>query len=115
VRTPFVVMAASFALLLPLRSEASSFRCGKRIVSSGSTKAELLLKCGAPFAQDSRVETFEVEVKDRGPDGDSVKATRTVTRVWDEWTYNFGPHQLLQTAVFRDGKLVDVRSGDYGT
>ena len=113
-RVPALLQTDALCLLPAARAQAESFRCGNRSVAEGSSRAELLLKCGEPFARETRTETYEVKVKDSVGHGDSVSATRTVTVTWDEWTYNFGKHDFVRVVVFRDGKLFDVRTGDYG-
>jgi hypothetical protein len=32
----------------------------------------------------------------------------------EEWTYNEGPNTLLHFLIFRDGVLVQVRTGTFG-
>ena len=113
-RVPALLLTVSLSLLPAARAHADSFRCGKRIVAEGSSRAELLLECGEPFAREARTETYEVKVKDGDGTGDSVSTTRTVTVHWEEWTYNFGKHDFVRVVRFRDGKLLDVRTGDYG-
>jgi hypothetical protein len=95
--------AAAVALLLPNPVRAASLRCDSELVSDGALKVEVVLKCGEPMAKDSHVE----EIRDR-------RTGLTIYVTVEEWTYNFGPRAFLQTVIFRNGRLVDVRSGDYG-
>lgn len=32
----------------------------------------------------------------------------------EEWTYNFGPDKFIRIFTFRNGKLVDIRTGGHG-
>ncbi len=102
IRLPAVLLAMTLGLL-PTEGQAASLRCDSELVSDGASKTEVLLKCGEPMAKDSRTE----EIRDR--------ATRRIIYVTiEEWTYNFGPRTFLQTVIFMNGRLTEVRSGDYG-
>jgi len=81
--------------------------CDDRIISVGDTKTDILIKCGKPFYKSSHQE----EVKERFDDASSRKLTVPV----EEWTYNFGPQQFLRIITFRNGIVVDIRMGGYGT
>ena len=100
-------------LFLPTRGDAASLRCGSDLISDGASKADVLLKCGEPMLKESRTEYEGVKAKYKGTQTD-VTTERVVQKNIDEWTYNFGPHRLMQVVVFENGKLVDVRSGTYG-
>lgn len=80
--------------------------CGDRVLSVGDTKADILIKCGEPFHKSSHRE----EQKERFDDSRSRKVIITV----EEWTYNFGPQQFMRIITFRNSKVVDIRTGDYG-
>lgn len=110
-RLPLVMLV--FALSYPLAGYADSLRCGSSIVSEGSTKVETLAKCGEPVSRDVRTEVDTIKVKEKG-DALEISQERAVVRTIEEWTYNFGPNHFLQHVTFVDGRLRDVRSGDYG-
>ena len=80
--------------------------CGGRIISVGETKPEILIKCGAPLYTSSHQE----ELKEHFDDSSSRKVIVTV----EEWTYNFGPHRFMRVITFRNGTVVDIRTGGYG-
>lgn len=40
---------------------------------------------------------------------------RSVTREYEEWTYNFGPRRFMQVVTFENGRLIDVQSAGYGS
>jgi hypothetical protein len=111
-RAWLTVLALSF-LVSPLAAHAASLRCGSELASEGSSKTDVLLKCGEPFFKDTRTETVGEKVKRKDEEG-TTTTERTVTKTFEEWTYNFGPQRLMQVAVFENGRLVDVRSGGYG-
>ncbi len=80
--------------------------CGDRIISTGDTKGEVLAKCGEPFYRTSH----DDEIREHLDDTRSQKVVVTV----EEWTYNFGPQRFLRVITFRNGRVVDVRTGGYG-
>lgn len=100
-------------LCSPVAAHAASIRCGSELASDGASKADVLFKCGEPFMKDTRTETVGEKVKQKDADS-STTTERTVTRTFEEWTYNFGRQRLMQVVVFENGRLVDVRSGGYG-
>jgi hypothetical protein len=108
--TSLVVVAC---LALPSLAHAGALRCDNKIVSEGASQLEALKKCGEPANKQSRVvyATNKSKAKSRTAE-ESVEVTSTITI--EEWTYNFGPNRLLQTAVFQNGRLVEVQSGTYG-
>ena len=92
---------------------AEALRCEHRIVSSGDTAAEVLIKCGAPTAQQQREE--EIEIFDRAFfRGQPTLISRRILITIEEWIYNFGPHELLYVLIFRNGRLTDIRTRGYG-
>ena len=102
-------------LALPSLVHASALRCDNKLVSEGASKADALMKCGEPMSKESRTEVISNKVKVRSPDRTEQVSQEVSTSVTiEEWTYNFGPNRLMQTAIFRNGVLVEVRSGTYG-
>jgi hypothetical protein len=70
------------------------------------------------MAKESRTEAVGDKTRQQKT-GDSHGSTTTTTehvvyKTIDEWTYNFGPHRLMQVVVFENGVLVDVKSAGYG-
>jgi hypothetical protein len=86
--------------------EPAGPECGGRVISTGDTKADVLIRCGEPFYKTSHQE----ELKERF---DGIGGRR-VTVTIDEWTYNFGPQRFLRIITFRNGTVIDVRTGNYG-
>lgn len=81
------------------------FMCHGSLIQAGETKEQVLAKCGEPAWRDTRTESFLEDVG-KGPNVVSVTT--------DEWIYDFGHNQLLEFLRFRDGRLVTIRSGNYG-
>ncbi len=95
------------AVILFLHGSAYAFSCGGRIISTGDTKAEVIMKCGEPAGKDSRTEERIEKI-----DADTK---RKVTITIDEWTYDLGPDTLIRVLTFADGRLVDIREAGYGS
>ena len=111
-RALLLPLTAAF-LLLPLRGEAATLRCGNQLASEGSSRSDVLMRCGDPMSIETRRETVGEQTNTQNKQG-GTRTTHTVEKTTEEWTYNFGPHRLMQVAVFENGRLVDVRSGGYG-
>lgn len=80
--------------------------CGDRVISTGDTKADVLIRCGEPFFKTSRLE----ELRERTGE----TSGRTVTVTVEEWTYNWGPQRFMRIITFRNGTVTDVSTGGYG-
>ncbi|HEX8701115.1 MAG TPA: DUF2845 domain-containing protein [Myxococcaceae bacterium] len=107
-----LLMTLALTLLsFPTLSHAASMRCGTHLISDGSSKVEVLAKCGEPTAKESRTETIEVRNRDRRGGGST---TTTTQKNIEEWTYNFGPTRLMQVVTFENGVLTDVKSTTHG-
>jgi len=106
-KTLSIVKALLLVVLLPPTLMAAEYRCADTIISVGDTSGELLMKCGEPDWKQSHAEEI-IETLDK----DSKR--RTIISV-DEWTYNLGPDRFMRIFKLRDGKVVDVRSGGYGS
>ncbi|WP_426755912.1 DUF2845 domain-containing protein [Myxococcus sp. Y35] len=98
----------------PVAAEAASLRCGRALVSDGALKSEVLAKCGEPEAKDFRTVTDSAGSWTPEPNGGATTERRSVTREYEDWTYNFGPRRLIQVVTFENGRLIDVKSAGYG-
>ena len=87
--------------------EPAGPECGGRTISTGETKSDILTKCGEPFYRTSHDEELRVPTGGTG--------YRDVIVTVEEWTYNFGPQRFMRIITFRNGKVIDVRTGNtYG-
>ncbi|HEX4872032.1 MAG TPA: DUF2845 domain-containing protein [Nevskiaceae bacterium] len=97
-------MARGLGLVLLALSGAAtaqdSLRCGNRLVSIEARMAEVLAACGEPSLRDVW----------------SHPAPRSGNEIAEieEWTYNFGPNQLLRLLRFRHGRLRRIDADGYG-
>lgn len=116
-RSLLALLTFSLLFFVPTSSEAATLRCGNKLASDGDSQADVLAKCGSPSFTHHRTQKDKAKTGYRQQGQTGGKTTeyeQTVTKDIEEWTYDFGPNRLVQTAVFEDGKLVDVRSGGYG-
>jgi len=92
---------------------AYGLRCGNNLVDVGDRKIDVLAKCGEPVVTD---EWYEEETFRRSPEVDrfgEVKRRSVMIHV-EEWTYNFGPTRFIYILKFKNGELVEIRTGDHG-
>ena len=100
-RDAFIVCAVT--LMATATACADTFRCPNgNLVSTGDSLSEVVVKCDQPTFSLKRIES-----EDTGRRG-----TRIIEV--EEWTYNQGPHTLVHHLVFRNGVLVEVRTGTFG-
>jgi len=85
---------------------AIALDCSGGIISAGDSRFDLLKKCGEPDFKDSHDEEF-FESFSRG-------VGRKIIITVEEWTYNFGPRQFMRIVVLKNGKVADIRVGNYG-
>ncbi len=87
--------------LMPL----GKHKCDLNVFSLGTSSAEIALQCGEPDWKERRFET----VTGRVPGG-----REAVTVSIDEWTYDLGANQFIRILTFRNGDLIDIRTGGRG-
>ncbi len=108
------LLAVSLALLGALASlpaRAQSMSCHGTFVSLGTSKMELIGKCGDPASQSSHVEDRAVfGSTDASGAYHETKVTVTVER----WVYDFGPGEFVRFVTLENGKIVGIAEGDYG-
>ena len=80
--------------------------CSEQIVSLGDSAGDVTMKCGKPAWKEAREEVLRETL-------DETKERKVFVTV-EEWTYNFGPDKFVRIFTFRNGKLVDIRTGGYG-
>ncbi len=90
----------------PENTEPAKPQCGDRVISTGESKADVFAKCGEPFYRTSHDEEVWMPIGD-------ASSRKVIVNV-EEWTYNFGPQRFMRIITFRNGRVVDVRTGNYG-
>ncbi len=80
-------------------------RCDFDIFSLGATSAEIAAQCGKPDLKERRYETITRKI---------VGGRKQITVTVDEWTFNLGPTRFMRILTFRNGSLVDIKTGEKG-
>jgi hypothetical protein len=89
--------------LMPLAASADEpFRCGKWVVTSSMSVAELSTKCGAPSSHES--ETQDVLVRNKN-NGLMRKVGETLI---ETWTYDRGSHAAAMVVKIVDGRIKSI-------
>lgn len=102
-------------------AQATSMRCGRKLVDRGDRSHEVRSLCGEPDARDSRTESRTVRKVVHVPCGPQGKGRcaqvveRTVNVQVEVWTYDEGPRRLIRYLTFENGVLVDIDTGSHGT
>ncbi len=99
-------LTISFLFHLLLAGSAMALPCKGQTVNIGETMQEVAAQCGAATLKDQRIVTVE-ETDEKG--------TRRSTTTIDEWSYDSGPEELVQTYRFENGKLVEIGNNGYGS
>ncbi len=86
--------------LLNSAQASDSMRCGSRLVTVEARAAELLAVCGEPAYRDVWGQPVD-------PASDFVAEV-------EEWTYDFGPSQLLRIVRLRNARVVAIDAEGYG-
>ena len=106
-----------FSYFFPGIVSADSMRCGKRVISTGATKAKVLVTCGEPIlrevVQTKGSEQTEGEIRNLGFGRSefSFSTDSSITKV-EIWTYKLGENQFLRILTFEGSKLVSIKLGD---
>jgi len=79
-------------------ASADSFRCGRKVVRSGDSPADLLAKCGQPRHKDKAYENLRV--------GGSRKKVRV-----ERWYYKKSSRSLEQVVLLHKGRIIAINSG----
>jgi len=95
-----------FLLHLLLAASAMAIPCKGEAVNIGETIKEVAAKCGEAVLKDQRIVT--VEERDEA-------GTRRSTTTIDEWSYDSGPEELVQTYRFENGILAEIGNNGYGS
>jgi Protein of unknown function (DUF2845) len=96
----------AFMAIPCVNAYADMLSCKGGIVSVGDSRIDLVTKCGEPDWKDSHTEEISEWL-------DKDTKTKLIVTV-DEWTYNFGPSQLIRIVTMKNGRISDIRTGNYG-
>jgi hypothetical protein len=104
---------SAIPLLLFLAGNALGGPCNDQIVSIGETKNEVTAKCGEPAFKEQRAVTVE-ETITKMTGTIITSTTTTATTTIDEWTYDFGPEDQVQSYSFEKGRLKEISTKGFG-
>ena len=85
---------------------AMGLPCKGRDVNTGDTEEEVASKCGEAMFKEQRKVRLETA------DASGIRSSTTTTV--DEWAFDFGPDELMQSYRFENGKLVRIANIGYG-
>ena len=94
-------------LILPVPCLAQSLTCGRNVIVTGSTKTEVLAKCGPPAIRQS-------EGLGRSSLSSGAGTGRTVVRSMETWVYNFGRNRAMRILTFEGEELKKIELGSHG-
>ena len=102
-------LALVTTLLLAASYPAHAFRCGARIITRGDHADKILRFCGEPVSVQSRL-SHRGYVSRQGRFYPGLVEEVVI----EEWTYNFGPHQLIRVVRLENGFVADIKYLGYG-
>lgn len=115
----FLVAALTAAVTVPRHSVADrSMRCGGRLVSIGTSKAQVEERCGLPdhteHWQEGRgsavSQLFDYESERY------LAPTLIIGPIkMERWTYNLGSNKFIRHLDFQNGTLIRIKTGDRGS
>ena len=97
-----------------------SLRCGRRLVGVGASMYKVRKTCGEPQDAIRRTEWRRTRRLIRVPCSPNSEAmcTRSVGEFAEvqveEWIYDVGRTRFLRHVTFEQGRVVDIKTGDYG-
>lgn len=100
--------------------EGHALRCGKRLISVGDSKFQVLNRCGDPDYTEIRKRLIGCSgYSGNEPFIDNDYNLQENSQVCnhqqlDVWVYNFGPQKFMRELVFLEGKLIKINDLEYG-
>lgn len=102
------IVTISFLIALLVTGNAFALPCNGQTANIGETMKQVAAKCGEAILKEHR--TVEVEESDEEGTAKSSIATEI-----DEWTYDTGPEEIVQSYRFENNRLVEISNHGYGT
>jgi Protein of unknown function (DUF2845) len=110
-RTALAATALSVMVLGAVVGTALAFDCDGRLVVIGASPWEVAERCGEP----ANIENVTRYVPQQAYDHILQRYVQALIPMQQSiWTYNFGSTRFLYYLTFQEGKLIDVKTGDYG-
>jgi hypothetical protein len=106
------LLLAATLVLAATPARADGFRCGTKLVVEGTTRGEVIARCGEPTDVERRSILRRPVLWRHGRPyylSDDLMEVPVET-----WTYNLGPHKLMRRLRLEDGVVVDIDTLGYG-
>jgi hypothetical protein len=105
----FLIFADPFSAMC-----GSGFRCGGRIIDVGNMQDYVMHQCGQPSNIEERTERLAANFRTRYPENQEGYNYIINENQIEVWTYNLGRTQFVRYLTFRNGKLIEIKTGGYG-
>ena len=92
------VLSLSLLVAAPLAATADSYRCGRKLIHTGDSTADVLRVCGEPLAKDRGQADVRI---------DGVTRNVTVQR----WHYKQSARSLGRVVLLHRGRVVAIEMG----
>jgi hypothetical protein len=90
---------------------ALALDCHGRLIVIGASPWEVTERCGEP----AEIENVMKYIPQQAYDHLLQRSVQILVPVQQSiWTYNFGPTRFIYFLTFQEGKLIDIKTGDYG-
>lgn len=118
---PHPLLLTSLPLIMALTlasasTQAESFRCGKKLIEVGDTKADVMSICGAPQMTDQYCEpltsNLQIQAQQQGDNNIQNNIAIQACQEVDIWTYRLEKGQLSRHLYFSAGQLRHIELGD---
>ena len=97
-KNQWILLVPATLIMLSAPVSADSFRCGRKVIRTGDSSADVMQKCGSPQSRDSASE--------------EVWLNRTQQKIRVErWHYKQGTSKLGRVVLVYRGEVVGVRTG----
>ena len=107
-----LLITISFLLHLFLAGDALGLPCRNQNVNLGETMEEVAAKCGEAALKEQRT-VLVVETTTEVTGTIVTSTTTTTSTTIDEWTYLFGPEELVKSYRFEKDKLTEISINGY--
>ena len=112
-----LIILSTFMLV---HANATSLRCGTRLITEGDFKAKVLAQCGEPdhveVREEERVYRYYRTHAENYRYYENYLEPGYIKElvVIEEWTYNHGRYRFMDHVRFENGRVRNIESGDYG-
>ena len=93
-------------------ARADGFRCGTKLVVEGTTRGEVIARCGEPTEVERRSILRRPVLWRYGRP--YYLSDDLVEVPVETWTYNLGPNKLMRRLRLEDGLVVEIDTLGYG-